>query len=86
VVGLPGRARPGVGARARGEGDDRASSNWPGRGWPTVETLEQERRRHPLAMFPTADYYAAAEDPAEDERICKASVVWAMQRESEMVK
>ena len=69
------------------KGDHRASSNWPGRGWPTVEILEQERRRHPFAMFPTADdYAAAAEDPAEDERICKASVVWAMQRESEMVK
>jgi hypothetical protein len=69
------------------KGDERASSNWPGRGWPTTDVLEEARRRYPEPMFDTADdLLAAAKDPAEDERICKASVVWAMKRESAIVE
>lgn len=48
--------------------------------WPSMEVLEEARRRHPDAMFGTAEQLLeAASDRAADERIVRASVVWSME-------
>jgi hypothetical protein len=68
--------------RRKGDAEDPALRNWPARGWPSVEVLEEARLRHPEPMFGTGDdLLAAATDRAADDSIYAASVVWGMDRE-----
>jgi hypothetical protein len=55
--------------------------NWPARGWPSLEDLEEARRRYPEAMYASrADLEAAITDQPTEERIYNESVVWGMER------
>ena len=50
--------------------------------WPTLEDLEEARRRDPQAMFPDdAAYDAAAPSWDEQEEVTEASMIWRMERE-----
>jgi hypothetical protein len=68
--------------RRKRDAEDPTLDNWPARGWPTPQDLEQARRRYPEPMFETEDdLLAAAEDRAADAEIYEASFVWKMKRE-----
>ena len=57
--------------------------NWPAREWPTVEDLEEARRRYPEAMFPDDDAYAAAAPDLDAEQVVlQSSFIWSMEREA----
>ena len=61
------------------------SGNWPAREWPTVEDLEEARRRYPEAMFPDdAAYDVAAPDQDAEEEVMQASWIWTMEREADV--
>lgn len=56
--------------------------NWPASTWPTLEDLDDLRRRHPDPMFETTDdLVAAAVDREADEKLMAACVVWKAERE-----
>jgi hypothetical protein len=58
------------------------SGNWPAREWPTVEDLEEARRRYPEAMFPDDAPEAVAPGWATRDVIYEESVIWKMERET----
>ena len=68
--------------RRKGDAEDPTLSNWPARDWPTLEDLEEARRRYPGAMFPDSATYEALVTPFEgEEEVAEESVVWKMERE-----
>ncbi len=62
--------------------EDPTLENWPARDWPSLEDLEEARRRYPEAMYATRDDLTAAitDADAEDD-IYDDGVVWRMERE-----
>ena len=59
------------------------AQNWPAREWPTVEDLEEARRRYPEAMFPDDGAYdAAAPDLDAEQAVLQSSFVWTMEGEA----
>ena len=68
--------------RRKEDADDPTLENWPARDWPTVEDLEDARRRHPEPMFRSrADFEAAAPDLEAQDAAFAAAVVWSQERE-----
>ena len=62
--------------------DDPTFGNWPARGWPSLEDLEEARRLHPDPMFADrGELEAAATGFEAQDEIYDASVVWGMKRE-----
>lgn len=62
---------------------DPTFDNWPARDWPTLEDLDDARRRYPEPMFKThEEYRAACPDFDAEEEILAAQIVWRMERES----
>lgn len=55
--------------------------NQPACDWPTLEALEEARRRYPTAMFETSeDLLAAADGPQGEEKVYADTIVWEMVR------
>lgn len=70
--------------RRKEAAEDPTLDNWPARDWPSLEDLEEARRRYPEAMFPDSATYEATVPPFEgEEEVAEASVVWRMEREEE---
>lgn len=69
--------------RRKNDDEDPTLGNWPARDWPTLEDLEDARRRYPEPMFVThADLLAAvAVDMDADERLTGETIIWKMGRE-----
>lgn len=68
--------------RRKGAPEDPRTTNWPSRDWPTVEDLEEARRRYPFPMFETEDdLVAAAVDEEADWKLVQDCRVWRMERE-----
>ncbi len=63
--------------------DCRVRENWPAREWPTLEDLEEARRRYPEPMFAddTAYQEAAGYDPDTEDELLQASFIWRMEQE-----
>jgi hypothetical protein len=56
--------------------------NWPAREWPTLEDLEEARRRFPEPMFADSDAYAAAAPDMDAElSMLQSSMIWTMEGE-----
>ncbi len=69
--------------RRKQDAEDPTLENWPAREWPTVEDLEEARRRYPEAMFPDdAAYDAAAPDLDAEQEVLQASFILQMEREA----
>lgn len=69
--------------RRKQNAEDPTLGNWPARTWPSLEDLEEARRRYPFPLFATTDdLLAAATDRDADEKIYTASVVWRVAPES----
>ncbi len=68
--------------RRKVDAEDPTQGNWPARGWPSLEDLEEARRRYPEPMYASRDDLTVAftDADAEDD-IYAASVVWRMERE-----
>ncbi len=70
--------------RRKVDADDPTLGNWPARGWPSLEDLEDARRRYPEAMYASrGDFDEAAKDLYAEDEIYDTSVVWGMKREGE---
>ncbi len=70
--------------RRKEDADDPTLGNWPARDRPSLEDLEEARRRYPEAMFPDSDAYdAAAPDPDVEDDVLQSSFIWQMEREVE---
>lgn len=57
--------------------------NWPAREWPTLEDLEEARRRYPEPMFADEAKYEAAAgyDPDTEDELLQSSFIWRMKPE-----
>ena len=67
--------------RRKEDAENPTRGNWPAREWPTLEDLEEARRRYPQAMFPDGDAYdAAAPDLNEEQGVLQSSFIWTMKR------
>jgi hypothetical protein len=69
-------------SRRKKDAVDPAWDNWPARGWPTLQDLEELRRRYPEPMYADHDALAAFTDWVGEDAIYAESVVWAMERET----
>ncbi len=68
--------------RRKNDDEDPTLGNWPARDWPTLEDLEDARRRYPEPIFETMDdLVAAAVDFEADARLTEQTVIWRMKRE-----
>ena len=71
--------------RRKEDGEDPTLGNWPARGWPTPEVLEDLGSRYPEPMFDTEEELLAASTDRETElRIHYATKLWRMEREHEL--
>ena len=61
--------------RRKEDAEDPTRGNWPAREWPTLEDLEEARRRYPQAMFPDGDAYDAAAPDLDEEKGCSSRVL-----------
>jgi hypothetical protein len=69
--------------RRKEDAKDPTLGNWPARGWPSPQDLEEARWRYPEPMFETEeDLLAAVEDRAAEVKMFEDTVVWAMEREN----
>ncbi len=69
--------------RRKVDADDPTFGNWPARDWPTLEDLEELRRRYPKAMYASREEVKALSWEAEEDALA-ASIVWRMEREGEI--
>jgi len=70
-------------SRRKEDADDPTRGNWPARAWPSLEDLEEARRRYPEPMYASkADLQAAAPDFDAEDEVCEASILWKMDREA----
>jgi hypothetical protein len=73
-------------SRRKNDADDwRVRENWPAREWPTLEDLQDARRRYPEPMFTDDDAMTAATggDPEVEDGILQSSFIWRMEPERE---
>lgn len=68
--------------RRKVDADDPTWGNWPSRDWPSLEDLEEARRRYPEAMYASRNEVAALSWEAE-EAVLAESVLWRMEREAD---
>lgn len=63
--------------------DWRVRQNWPAREWPSLEDLEEARRRYPEPMFADDAAYqeAAGYDPDVEDELLQSSFIWRMEPE-----
>ncbi len=68
--------------RRKVDPEDPTFDNWPARDWPTLEDLEDARRRYPEPMFETyEEMLTACPDFDTEDEILAAQIVWRMERE-----
>lgn len=60
--------------------------NWPAREWPTLEDLQEARRRYPEPMFAddAAFQEAAGYDPDKEDELLQSSFIWRMEPERKL--
>src|SRR5215210_1734641 len=82
VPPVPGLHQQAQAGRQRSYGRPRTVGQLARGEWPTLEDLEEARRRDPQAMFPDAAAYdAAAPSWDEQEEVTEVSMIWRMERE-----
>lgn len=68
--------------RRRYDEADPAFDNWPSREWPTVEDVEEARRRYPEPMFADREAFeAVVPDKGVEDEYIRASMIWTMEPE-----
>lgn len=72
--------------RRKNDAEDwRVRNNWPAREWPTLEDLEDARRRYPEPMFADDTAMMAAAEviggPDAEEELLQSSFIWRMEPE-----
>ena len=66
----------------KADAEDSTEGNWPAREWPTLEDLEEARRRYPEPMFRAREEQrAACSDFDAEEEVLRTQIVWKMERE-----
>jgi hypothetical protein len=69
--------------RRKEDAEDPTMDNWPARYWPTLEDLQEARRRYPEPMFADNDAYDAGSgyDPEREDELLQSSFIWRMKPE-----
>lgn len=70
-------------SRRRDDPERPTLENWPARDWPTVEDLEEARRRYPEPMFADAGAYEAGcnYSPEREDELLQSSFIRRMKPE-----